>query len=588
AAGRVIWAFSDFVASGSIAVGVILFAILVIVQFIVITKGAARISEVAARFVLDAMPGKQMAIDSDLKSALIDEAEARRRRKDIAREMDFYGAMDGASKFLRGDAIAAVIITMVNILGGLYVGTVQQGWSLSETVALFTRLTIGDGLVTQIPAFIICVSAALAVTRPSARTNLGEETVSQLLNKPIVLVITAVFLGMLALTSLPKIPLCLLGAGCVVLAWTLFHRARAEAAGEDKPSSASPPEAENVEQLLTVDPMRLELGYALVKLVDASRDGDLMDRVAAMRRQVAVEMGFLVPPIRIRDNLRQKAHAYTIKIRGARAASGRLYPSQVLAVSTGVTNGKLVGRQASDPASGTPAVWIGPDQAEHAEMMGYAVVEPADVLMTHLAAIIRRHAGELLSRQHVARLLERLEAQAGKVVAEAREKLKPHTIQKVLQNLLRERVPICDLEIILEVLTEYAEQTDDTDVLTKMVRSALARTLAEQYTGRDGKVWCVSLAPDAEEAIGGNPAATNAGIAPPAATETTGRITKAIHDALKRMGEAGHRPVVLCSPATRAALSRLIAPAVPDAAVLGYDEINTVEVKSVECVGIET
>jgi flagellar biosynthesis protein FlhA len=601
AAGHVIWAFSEFVARGSLVVGVVLFAILVVIQFVVVTKGAARISEVAARFVLDAMPGKQLAIDADVAGGLIDQAQAQQRRAKIAGEADLYGAMDGASKFLRGDAVAAVIITCINILGGLYVGVVQYGWDLSQSANLFTRLTIGDGLVTQIPALLISVAAALVVTRSTSRTNLGEEVLAQLATRPAVLVITAAFLGALCLTSLPKGPLLTLGFGCVALAAFLSRRrpgvgksagapasggaggaglwgptpARADAAGQD------------VEQLLSVDPMRIELGYALVRLVDASQGGDLLERISALRRQIALELGLIVPPIRIRDNLGLDARGYVIKVRGAKVGSARLYPNQLLAIAGDRTVGKVLGREVEEPAFGTPAAWISPSQREQAERMNYTVIDPAGVVVTHLGEVIRRHAQVLLSRQRVASLLEGLRNTAGDLVAEVTGKFTIGQIQKVLQALLRERVPIRDLETILEALCESSD-ADDADMLVECVRQHIARTISQQYCDEDGKLWCVCLDGPLEETLRAHLGVTGRPDPSAVPAELAGCVGRTVAEALGRLRQRGRAAVVLCSPEVRTTVKQLIAPSMPEAAVLGYNEIDSVEVHSMESVGIES
>ncbi|MCP4377595.1 MAG: EscV/YscV/HrcV family type III secretion system export apparatus protein, partial [bacterium] len=384
AAGGVIYAFSSFVTSGSLAVGVILFIILVVIQFVVVTKGAARISEVAARFVLDAMPGKQMAIDSDLKASLINRDEARSRREEISNRADFYGAMDGASKFIRGDALAAMIITLVNVLGGFYVGMVQYGWQLPATADVFTRLTIGDGLVTQIPAFLISISAALLVSRNTARTNLGEEVVTQLTARPVVLGITAVFLAALTLTALPKIPLVVLGIGCAGLAWILSRRQQEGA--EDRASHPTGSEQVSDESsdvavmdIVSVDPLRIEIGYALVRLLDESSQNDLLEEISTLRRKIGLDIGLLVPQVVVRDNMRLGSHHYAMLIRGVTVARGRIYPAQLLAVAEGPTTGKLVGRETIDPVTGQTAVWITEPQQERAREMGYTVTTPTNV-----------------------------------------------------------------------------------------------------------------------------------------------------------------------------------------------------------------
>ncbi len=591
AAGRVIWAFSDFVTSGSLVVGVILFAIIVTVQFIVITRGASRISEVAARFVLDAMPGKQAAIDADLAANLTTQDEARRRRREVAAEADFYGAMDGASKFLRGDAVASVVITIVNILGGLYVGLVQYGWNWSQTVELFTRLTVGDGLVTQVPAVIVSVSAALIVTRSTVRTNLGEEVIRQIAGRPIVLVITAVFLGALMLTALPKLPLLLLGGGCASLAWVLSRRRHDQpAAHPPKPASTEETDRD-VEHLLTVEPMQLEMGYALVHMVDPEQDGDLLEQIGALRREIAADLGLRVPSISIRDNMRIAPRRYSVSIRGGKVASGQLFPGQLLAVAVDTPAGKLVGRETTDPASGRPAVWISPTQGDRARMMGYEVFMPPSLLVRHLGHVIHRHAAELLTRQQVVRMLDNLRQRASSLVEEVTRKLNVGQVQRVLQNLLRERVAIRDLEGILEALSEQIDQTgrtDRIDVLSECVRSRLARTLMQRYCAEDGKLWCVRLESSLEDAIRLHVAGGDDGAPAKVPADLVSRVSAFVTDGLVRLRRAGRRPVVLCTPQVRATVHELLQSAQPEAAVLATNEVDSVEIQSVIQAGRET
>ncbi len=592
AAGGVIYAFSSFVTSGSLAVGVILFVILVVIQFVVVTKGAARISEVAARFVLDAMPGKQMAIDSDLKAALIDKDEARWRRDDLSNRADFYGAMDGASKFIRGDALAAMIITLVNVLGGFYVGMVQYGWGAAETADVFTRLTIGDGLVTQIPAFLISISAALLVSRNTARTNLGEEIVTQLTARPVVLGITAVFLGALTLTALPKTPLIVLGLGCASLAWILSRKEQDERDAEGADTSQATAGIEDpgdiaVADLVSIDPLRIEIGYALVRLMDDTSQNDLLGRISVLRREIGMELGLLVPPIVVRDNMRLGAHSYAMIIRGVTAATGKLYPAQLLATAQGETSGSLVGRDAVDPVTGCDAVWITEPQHDRAQQMGYTVAAPVNVLMNHLAQVIGANASRLLSRRHVTEMLQAVAQRDQGLVDEATEKLPAYVIHKVLSGLLAERVSIRDLESILESLCEHASETTCAELLVEQVRSDLGMSLSRQYCAQDGKLWCVSLAAHTETALQAHVSRSPDGIAMTAGPELTTRISTAVSNALGRLRSSGRSPVVLCGPDVRLHLKQILKTSDPDAAVLGYNEIESVEVQSLEHVGID-
>ena len=589
-AGGVIFAFSSFVTSGSLAVGVILFVILVVIQFVVVTKGAARISEVAARFVLDAMPGKQMAIDSDLKSGLIEQDEARTRRREVSNNADFYGAMDGASKFIRGDAMAAIIITAINVLGGLYVGMVQYGWGAAETAEVFTRLTIGDGLVTQIPAFLISISAALLVSRNTARTNLGEEVVAQLTARPVVLGITAVFLAALTLTALPKAPLVILGVGCAGLAWILSRRQNGEQDASDNVGGANGsqyPADVAVADLVSVDPLRIEIGYALVRLLDDSSQDDLLRRIAELRRRIGMDLGLLVPAVAVRDNMRLGAHDYAMQIRGVTVARGRIYPAQMLAVAGETTAGELVGREATDPTSGRRAIWITEPQQARAQRMGYTVIAPVNVLMNHLAFVIVDNAPKLLSRRHVTEMLEAIGRRDQGLVDEATEKLPAHAIHKVLGHLLAERVSIRDMESILESLCERAQSTDCPELLGEYVRADLGMSLSRQYCQADGKLWCVSLAAETENALQAHVTRGPAGIAMTAGPELTAKVSGAVSDALGRLRQSGHSPVVLCGPDVRLHLKQMLRASDPDAAVLGYNEIESVEVQSLEHVEVD-
>jgi len=589
AAGRVIWAFSSVVASGSLTVGVILFAMLVVIQFVVVTKGAARVSEVAARFVLDAMPGKQMAVDADLNSGAIDEDEARQRRSRISREADFYGSMDGASKFLRGDAIAAIIITLINILGGLYIGMAQYGWAWSQTVDLFTRLTIGDGLVTQIPAFLISVSAGLIVTRSTSKTNLGEDMVSQLVARPAVLVITGIFLAALTLTSLPALPLMTLGAGCIGLAVILTRR-RGQAATIAAPAQTkNVPAGQNVDDLLHIEPMRIELGFRLVALVDAAQGGDLLDRIAGLRKQIATELGLVVPPVRIVDNMSFDAHSYAILIRGSKVAGARLYPQRLLAIGPGQGEHSDApdGIETTEPTFGTPAVWIAPRDHGAAEAMGHVVVAPAVVLATHLGEIVRRHAAELLGRQQVVGLLDALRRHAEDLVDEATDRFGVTRIHKVLRRLLDERVPVRDLEAVLDALCQSDQSIDDIEELTEQARSALWRPLSQQYCGDDGKLWCLQLDADLEQRLGTYVAAAGGAATSAVPADLSERVCHDVREGIGRFIDHGRRPVLLCAPHVRPTVRRIISAVAPEAAVLGYNEVNRVEVEPIGSVGGE-
>jgi len=587
AAGRVIQVFGDMVAGGSLAVGLIIFIILIVIQFVVITKGATRISEVAARFTLDGMPGKQMAIDADLNAGLINETDARRRRESIAREADFYGAMDGASKFVRGDAIAGIIITIVNIIGGLSVGMLKYKWGFAECFDLFTKLTIGDGLVSQIPAFIISISAGLIVTRSTAQTNLGRELISQLTSKPIALVVAAVFLGMLAFAKLPTIPLLILACSCGGMAYTVKRSTRRQEmiAARAEKESALAPKAEKIESLLPLDRMELELGYALIRLVDEKQGGDLLNRISMIRRQIALEMGVVVPSIRIRDNVRLDPNEYRIKIRGVAVAGSNIYPDQYLAMNSGAAEGKIAGTETLEPAFGLPAYWIPASRKEQAEMMNFTVVDSSSVLATHLTEVIKSHVAELLTRQDLNKLLEAVKEKSPAIVEEVvGGTLKAGDIQKVLQALLEERVPIRDMETILETLGDWGKRTNDLEVLTEYVRNALARSICAQYRDDDECVRCVTFDPALEDTINRHVERTERGsflTLPPA---LAGKIVNAIAEQIKKLTNVGAPAVIICSPQIRLLLRRLLAPTLTNVAVLSYNEI--VKGTKVESVGM--
>jgi flagellar biosynthesis protein FlhA len=571
----------------------IIFLIIFIIQFIVITKGSGRISEVAARFTLDAMPGKQMAIDADLSAGIITEPQARERREAISREADFYGAMDGASKFVRGDAIAGIIITFINVLGGLYVGMVEQGWPLFDCMKLYTKLTIGDGLVSQIPAFVLSLAAGLIVTRTSSRNNLGDELLGQLFAKPRALVIAAAFLGLLLFTGMPKVPILLLGSCCGGLAYTLDRnekRTVAAAANKEREKvAAAKKEPDKVEKLLDVDAMELEVGYGLVRLVDASKGGDLLDRISMIRRQIAVELGIVVPPVRIRDNMQLGANDYNIKIKAQVVTKGVTYPEQFLAMDNGATSGPIPGGTlTAEPAFGLPAYWITESERPQAEMLNYTVVEASAVLATHLTEVVKSHANELLTRQEVKNLLDNLKARVPALIEEVVPTIvKPGELQKVLQNLLRERVPVRDLETIIETLGDFAPRTKDLEVLTEYVRNALARTICKQYVDDRDRIWCLTFEPALEDVINGHLDRSERGTTNTMSAQTTQQLVKQISTKVNELTQTGRTAVLLCSPQIRSAVRRMIESALPQVAVLAYNEIvSDVTVEAIGLIGM--
>jgi flagellar biosynthesis protein FlhA len=597
AAGHVIQAFGEFVAGDSLFVGVVIFLIIVIVQFVVITKGAGRVSEVAARFTLDAMPGKQMAIDADLNAGVIDEAEARQRREEIRQEADFFGAMDGASKFVRGDAVAGIIITLINVLGGFAIGVIERGWPAGQTAEVFTKLTIGDGLTSQIPSFIIAIASALIVTRSGSREDLGQELTGQLMSQPKGLFITSGFLALLALTPLPTIPLlgCAIGIGTV--AFTMVRtskRNRQQAADTATAVASAKPEPPPVETLLKVDTLELEVGYGLVSLVDPGQGGTLLDRIAAVRRQLAMELGLVMPPVRMRDNVQLQPHEYRVKVRGASVASGAVHPDRLLAMDSGLSGGTIEGEPTREPAFGLDAWWIDPGQRARAESLNYTVVDPTSVVATHLTEIVKQHADELLTRQEVANLLESVKERAPKLIEETVPAIvKPAELQRILQNLLRERVAIRDMETILETLAEWAPRTKDPDILTEYVRNGLKRAICQQYAqiDADGKstLACVTLDPALEDIINAHIERTSAGTTFSMPARTASAIAESLATALRRLTAGGSHPVVIASPQVRAAVRQIVEPQMPAVAVLGYNEVATgIEVESMGLVSPPT
>ncbi len=577
AAGGVIRSFGEFVAGDNIVVGMIIFVIIVVIQFVVITKGATRISEVAARFALDGMPGKQMAIDADLNAGTIDEKEAQRRREEITRQADFFGAMDGASKFVRGDAIAGIVITLINIVGGLFIGVIELGMPLGDAAGIFTRLTIGDGLASQVPAFLISLAAALLVTRSNQSVNLPSEFLKQLFSRPQALAVAGGFLGVLIFTDLPRIPLGLIAASCVGMAMTLKRRGdRAQAATAEaaKKTAAKKPE-ERVEDFLAVDPMELEIGVGLIRLADPTRGGDLLERIHRIRQNVASDIGIILPKVRIRDSFQLEQQQYRMKIAGMPVAQGEVQAGMYLAMDSGVTTGRVAGKPTKDPAFGTPALWISPAVRDQAEMFGFTVVEPGAVIATHLTETVRKHADELLTRDAAKHLINELKQTSPAVVEELIPGLmKLAEVQQVLQMLLREQVSIRQLGAILETLGEYAPRSKDPILLTEFVRARLARALSTRYRDRDNRLFVVTLEPQLEDRIRAGFEHTERGLfirMSPQAVETTCRLIAA---GVEKLNLGNHSPVVLVSPPIRPALKELTTAHLPELVVLSYNEIT--------------
>lgn len=591
-AGNVIQRFGDFVVRGDMVVGMVIFSILVVIQFIVITKGAERVSEVAARFTLDAMPGKQMAIDADLNTGLIGEDEARERRKQIQREADFYGAMDGASKFVKGDAVAAIVIIIINIIGGLVIGMVRMGMPLAEAARTYTILTVGDGLVTQIPALLLSTATGIVVTRSASEANLGEELTRQLFAHSKALGIAAVVLVALGFLGLPKVPMFMMAA----LFGTLFFvlRQNAPEAGEiegglEAQEVEQIKKPENVMELLQVEKMELELGYALIPLVDTGQGGDLLDRIVMIRRQCAVELGFIVPPIRIRDNMQIKPTAYSIKVKGLEIAGGELLLESYLVIGPQVEEDtELKGVATVEPAFNLPAKWIDVTQREEAELKGYTVVDPPSVLATHLTQVIKDHAHELLGRQEVQNMINYIKEQNPAVVNELiPDLMSVGDVQKVLSNLLREQVPIRDMVSILEALGDYAKITRDTDVLTEYVRQALKRHITKLYTGQDHKLVVITLDPGLEEHLRDAVQQSEFGSYLAVEPDTAQNMVNQLRRHCENLVQRGVTPVVLCAPILRIYFKRLVERFIPNLVLLSYNEIEPgVEVEVVGMVAL--
>lgn len=577
AAGGVIQSFGEFVAGDRIEIGIIIFVIIVLIQFIVITKGATRISEVAARFALDGMPGRQMAIDADMNAGLIDEKEAQRRREEITAQADFYGAMDGAGKFVRGDAIAGIVITLVNVVGGLYIGW-SNGMSIGEAAQMFTRLTIGDGLVSQVPAFLISLAAGLLVTRSAKASSLPEEFLRQLFGNPKALFVAGGFLCLMIVTNLPAIPMATLGFGCIGLAVIMNRntsRVAQQKLDEEEAEQQTVPEEKRVEDFLTIDPMEMAIGLGLLPLADPARGGDLMQRITGVRNTIATDIGVILPKVRVRDDVNLGQFEYEIRIAGSPMAKAAVLPDRLLAIDSGQTTGVIEGEPTRDPTFGEPAVWIEPMRREQAAIYGYTTVEPGAVLATHLQELSKRHADELLSRDATKHLIDELKEVSPTVVEELIPNLmKVSEVQQILQSLLREDIPIRQLGIILETLGDFAGKTKDPTLLSEYVRHRLARTISTRYRDDAGKLHVVTLDPAMEDRISSGIEHNERGLfvrLSPQAVDTT---CEKIQEAVKRLVSLGHSPVVLVSPRIRPGLRQITAISIPRLKVLSYNEIT--------------
>ncbi|RQH06042.1 flagellar biosynthesis protein FlhA [Paraburkholderia dinghuensis] len=591
AAGRVIESFGHFLVGGNFAVGIVVFVILMVINFMVITKGAGRIAEVAARFTLDAMPGKQMAIDADLNAGLINEEAARKRRSEIAQEAEFYGSMDGASKFVRGDAIAGLLIMVINIVGGLIVGVVQHGMDFASAGETYTLLTIGDGLVAQIPSLVISTAAGVIVSRVATNEDIGTQLTGQLFTNPRVLMITGSIIGIMGLIpGMPHFAFLVLGGGAIQLGRTLKKSAEAKKASavlvDSTPTTLAPAEAAEAswDDVALIDTLGLEVGYRLIPLVDKNTDGDLLKRIKSIRKKFAQEIGFLPPVIHIRDNLELRPNAYRITLKGVEVGAGEAYPGQWLAINPGQVSAALPGTPTTDPAFGLPAVWIDTNMREQAQVFGYTVVDSSTVVATHLNHLVVMHASELLGRKEVQALIERVQKDTPSLVEDLVPKVLPvTTLQKVLQNLLDEGVPIRDMRTIMESLAEHASRNTDAHDLTAAVRISLGRAITQQWFPGNGDMQVMGLDANLERVLsqtltsGPNPG-LEPGLAHTLLTQT--------EQAMARQQSFGLAPVLLVQHALRPMLSRFLRRSLPQLKVLSYAEVpDTRNVKVSNVVG---
>lgn len=578
AAGNVIEAFGEFVIGGNYTVGFVVFAILVIINFVVVTKGATRIAEVSARFTLDSMPGKQMAIDADLNAGLIDQDEARSRRDEIMQESDFYGSMDGASKFVRGDAIAGILILFINIIGGLIIGVAQHDLSFAEAAHNYTLLTIGDGLVAQIPSLLLAAAAGLLVTRSTKEQDMGEQIFGQLFQDPKTLAFTSAIIGGMGLIpGMPNLPFLIMATAGGYGSWKLIQRQKAAAAAiaAPKPETEAPQEQRELswEDLSPVDPIGLEIGYRLIPLVDKNQGGQLMNRIKGIRKKISQELGFLIPPVHIRDNLDLAPTAYQITLFGVTFGEAEIYPDRMMAINPGQVFGELEGIKSQDPAFGLDAVWIEPNQREHAQAQGYTVVDVDTVIATHLSKILQGHAHELLGREEVQQLLDNLSKSAPKLV----EGLVPDTIplggvQKVLQNLLEENIPVRDIRTIIESISEQAIRNPDPEAITASTRMALSHSIIQHVNGIKADLPIITLDPELEQILLQTLHATGEGGASlePGLAEN---MHKNLNEAAQRQEMAGESSILVVQAGLRSWISRFIRHSIPGLNVLSYNEI---------------
>lgn len=592
-AGAIIQAFGEFVVGGDYIVGFIIFIIIVIVQFLVITNGSGRISEVSARFTLDAMPGKQMSIDADLNAGIITEEEAKIRRRKLQQEADFYGTMDGASKFVKGDAIAGVIIVLINLLGGIIIGILYHGLPAMDALKKYALLTVGNGLVNQLPALLISTASGIIVTRSSNDTTFGDQLVGQMTSYPKILAIASGVLFILGIIpSMPHLVFLTMSGFTGAAAYLLIKDKKTDRVQEAEVSeevAADKKEPENVLYLLNVEPLEIEMGYGLIPLADVSSGGDLLDRIAGVRRQCAVEMGIVVQPIRIRDNLQLATNEYAIKIKGTIVASGEILCNHYLAIDAGGEGIPIDGIKTVEPTFGLPAVWIPDGKKEEAELLGITVVDPTTVLVTHLTEIIKQHAHELLGRQEVKMLIDNIKENYSAVTDELIPNLLSiGEVQKVLQNLLKERVPIRDLVTILESLADNAVNTKDIELLTEYVRFSLGRTICKNLIDENKTIKVITLHPNIEQLISDSIQKSFQGSYPALSPDVTKKIFESVQSNIEINNFVNNQPVILCSPRIRPAFRKLTDIVFPNITVLSMNEIPTdIQIETLGMVAIQ-
>ncbi len=576
AAGQVIKSFGTFVVGGNYVVGLVVFTVLVLINFVVITKGATRVAEVAARFTLDAMPGKQMSIDADLNAGLITDNDARRRRSEIEQEANFYGSMDGASKFVRGDAVAGIIIVFVNIIGGLVIGVLQQGMAVADAARNYTLLTVGDGLVTQVPALIVSTAAGILVTRGAASADLGEEVKEQLFMQPRVIATAAILLFVFALIpGMPKASFFIVSAIVAFFAFRIVSTINKAKEQEKIEQEAAPASVEAVDTIAPLDALGLEVGYGLIPLVDSAQGGELLHRIKALRHQLASELGFIVPAIHIRDNLKLKPDEYNVLLKGIEIARGNIMMGHHLVISADDQDMKIKGIPAKEPAFGLPAMWIAERDKDSAQSKGYVVVDAATVMTTHLTELIKTYADEILGRNEVQALLDNLDEQYPKMVKEIVPKIVPVTVvHRVLQRLLRERISIRDLMTIVETIGEYATITKNADILTGYVRQNLGRSITKQYQDKDGTITVMLMSPDVEDKINRSIQHTDYESFVLPDPNIVKKLVTSLQRLVNTFTTSGLQPIILCSPNTRIHFRKILEKFYPSMVILSHNEIT--------------